>query len=400
MIRNIIIILWFAAIFWLTIYLSARIHVKYMVKAIDIEWTVFKELIKKFKNLKEIKDLKSIKKNIRLCKCMEILLFLITLIILLAIEVIIWNYNLYGLKLYKVLLIIYSIYNMMGILSNEYKQVITSEYAFIFACILELKSVYEYNLNKIPFINKLEVYNSASNQIKFKNKKGNSWYGNAETLLLETYIENIRDSIRPDIEEEPKKNLDKPLHYEEREDGIYKIWEAKTENNLKITIIKSELNPYGWQSPYSVYAKRYDIENWKGRWYIEISSDKWFDLSGAKEIADKMKNIALKYVSPSPEKTNFIKNLPTSLDLKKTKDGRFTIRKTDVDENCKLTIIKDDKDKSYGVYVKMYKKEHWRTKWYIEISSSRWNSFLQAKIIAGKLYNIAMSYEVPWTDGK
>jgi hypothetical protein len=38
--------------------------------------------------------------------------------------------------------------------------------------------------------------------------------------------------------------------------------------------------------------------------------------------------------------------------------------------------------------------------WYIEVASHRWVSFSQAKIIAGKLYNIAISYKTPSIDGK
>ena len=319
------------------------------------------------------------------------------MIILIAIEITLLHYNLRGLKLYNVLLIVYFIYNIMGVLSNYYKNIITSEYAFIFISMIELKGKYNYDLNKIPFVDKLELYNAADTRAKMKNKKGNSWYDSTENSVLELYIENYRNNTSSEVEEKrPKKNPDKPLHYEEREDGIYKLWEANAEN-LKVTIMKSRLVPF-----YSVYVKRYDVKDWNKTWYIEIASHKWFDLLEAKEIADKMKNIASKYTSPGSERTNLVKNLPTSLKFKETRDNRFwfTTREMDVDENCKISIIKSDREKPYSAYVKMHKKEHWTTQWYIEVSSHMWTTLSQAKLIVEKLYNLALSYKAPWIDNE
>ena len=184
-------------------------------------------------------------------------------------------------------------------------------------------------------------------------------------------------------------------HYEEREDGIYKFWEANIEN-LKITIMENGLSPF-----YSVFVRRNDVKNWYKRWYIEIASHKWSDLSEAKEIADKMVNIALKYKAPSSIKINIVKKTPTWLDFKETKDNRwFTVWEADLDKNCSLKIIKSERSKIYSAFVKTRKQEHWETQWYIEVASHMWTTLSQAKIIVGKLYNITIPYKVPWIDNK
>lgn len=401
--RNIILtILWFLIITWLTIYLQAKVTVNSMVKAVDTEWNVFKECVTKLTKWENIKNIKFLKKNIRFHKCLDILIFLIFLALITIIEILLKNYTTNWLKLYNILSSIYYIYNILALFSNKYKKIITSEYELIFDSILKLKWEYDNNIHKIPFTDKIEIYNYADNNIKLKNKLAfNPWEDNDYTYLgehLKQYYKeksNINKDSSQEDEDFPQKQLmwQKQLSFKKSIDKNYTKRDAEIEDNWpKITILKNGYHPF-----YSVYAKNYPKEvDWQAKWYIEISSSRGLDLEQAKTIAGKLYDIVIWYKTPEPNNEWKKVDINKKISLfNKRIDKWYIIREMDIEDEWTIRILKNENHPFYSVYIKKYTFRFWMRTWYIDISSSKALDLAQAEIIVNKLYNIAAWYNAP-----
>lgn len=251
--------------------------------------------------------------------------------------------------------------------------------------------------------NKTEISNETF--LKIKNLLEKNWIYKKWNNKSWTTINSARNNKTSDLTEQEKKEIQEyiqkkfnhkeaqnELTFKENIDGDYTQRDSKFDEWPMIKILKNKNHPF-----YSIYAKNYPKEiDWHPKWYIEISSNRAFDLTQAKIIARKLYNIVIQYETPKPDndykKIIKVKKI-SSFDKRIEKP--YTIRELDIEDEWTIRILKNEIHSFYSVYIKKYTFRFWIRTWYIEVSSSKAFDLEQAEIIANKLYYIATRYKAP-----